>query len=189
MQTLPPIYYIIFTAVTAAGVLLQAFVLLAMFIGIKRTSSKLLETLDEVKSKALPAIASTQVLLSDVSPKLKTATSNLAEVSEVLRSQAGRVNTTVESLLEKTDAQINRVDEMVTATLDALNHASRAIDVAIGVPARRVNGVLHGLKVGVDVLLGKRNGASPPKADHWPTQSPAPVEVPSAAEQKSAKAI
>src|SRR5579875_20331 len=114
MQGLSPTYYIVFTAVTAAGVLLQALVLLAIYFAIKRSSGKLQETLDEVKSKALPAIESARSLLEDVSPKLKSATGNLLEVSGTLRQQSVHVNMTVESLLEKTNAQITRVDEMVT---------------------------------------------------------------------------
>ena len=156
MHELSPIYYIVFTAVTAAGVLLQALVLLAIYIAIRRSTGKLQETLDEVKSKALPTLESARNLLDDVSPKLKTATGNLAEVSETLRAQASNVNATVESLLERTNAQVSRVDDMVTATLDALGNASRAIDMAISLPARRVTGILHGLKVGVDVLMRGR---------------------------------
>jgi uncharacterized membrane protein len=189
MQTLPPIYYIVFTAVTAAAVLLQFIVLLAIYIAIRRSMGKLQETLDEVKAKALPAIASTQSLLDEVSPKLKTTTSNLAEMSEALRGQASHVNATVESLLDKTNAQINRVDDMVTATFNALGQASRAIDLAIGLPVRRVTGMLHGLKVGVDVLMGKRVSAPQPSANEAVSEVSAPAEIPSAAEQKPVRAI
>ncbi len=176
MHVLSPIYYIVFTAVTAAGVLLQAFVLLAIFIAIRRSSSELQKTLNEVKEKAMPAIESAQSLLDDVSPKLKTATSNLSEVSEVLRSQASHVNVTVESLLDKTNAQINRVDEMVTATFNALSHASRAIETAIGLPARRITGMLHGLRVGVDVLLGRRAGGPQPSVSEAAVAEQKPAE-------------
>jgi hypothetical protein len=156
MHSLPPIYYIIFTAITSLGVLLQALVLLGIYLAIRKSTGKLHEVVDELKGKALPAIASTQSLLDDISPKLKIATSNLTEVSHRLRHQANQMNVTVDSLLEKTNAQINRVDEMVTATFDAMNQVSRAVETAVSLPARRVSGVLHGLRVGVEVLLGRK---------------------------------
>ena len=60
---LPPIYYIIFTGVTAAGVLLEAFVLLAMYIGLRQTTRKLHKATDELREHALPAIATARNLL------------------------------------------------------------------------------------------------------------------------------
>ena len=184
MHALSPTYYIVFTAVTAAGVLLQALVLLAIYIAIRRSTGKLQETLDEVKSKALPTLESARSLLDEVSPKLKTTTRNLAEVSETLRTQASHVNATVELLLERTNAQVSRVDDMVTATLDALEHASRAIDLAVSVPARRVTGLLRGLKVGVDVLMG---GKKPGVTAHATTVGEVRPEAPLSAETPSSE--
>jgi methyl-accepting chemotaxis protein len=188
MQALPPVYYIVFTAITAFGVLLQAFVLLGIFIAMRKSTTKLLEVVTELREKALPALATTQSLLNDVSPKLKIATGNMAEISEVLRGQASHVNETVENLLEKTNAQIERVDEMVTSTFNAMSQASRVIDMAIGVPARRVNGVLHGLKVGVEVLLNGRRSAAPQPATAVAVAEPEP-EGPIPVNSKSAQAV
>jgi predicted transcriptional regulator len=158
---LPPIYYIVFTAITAFAVLLQALVLLAIFFAMLKSMQKLHGLLDEIKGKALPVLSTTQSLLEDVSPKLKIATTNLTEVSHTLRHQANHVNETVELLLDKTNDQIGRVDEMVTATLDALNQASRAVETAVALPARRVSSVIQGVRAGMGVLLGKKSHSSP----------------------------
>lgn len=160
MHTLSPTIYIVFTAVTAAGVLLQALVLLAIYFAVRRSSGKLLETLDEVKAKALPALDAAQNLLEEISPNLKAATSNLAEVSETLRKQAGHVNATVESLVDRTNAQIQRADDMVTAAMNAFGQASKAVETAISVPVRRVSNLARGLRVGVEVLLGAKRGSA-----------------------------
>lgn len=159
-HSLSPVYYIVFTAVTALAVLLQALVLLGIYFAIRKSMGKLHEVADEVKGKTLPILSTTQNLLEDISPKLKIATSNLTEVSHTLRHQANHLNGTVESLLDKTNAQIGRVDEMVTATFNALDQASRAVEVAVALPARRVSGVIHGVRAGVEVLLGKKSHSS-----------------------------
>ncbi|MGB0124962.1 MAG: hypothetical protein WA419_16340 [Silvibacterium sp.] len=156
MHSLPPTYYIIFTAVTALGVLLQAVVLLAIYIALRKTFGKLHAVTDEVKGQVLPLVASTKSLIEDISPKLKVATSNLTEVSQTLREQANHLNGTVEALLDKTNAQIARVDGMVTAAFDAVDHATRTIEGAVSVPVRRVAGIVSGLKTGVEVFFGKR---------------------------------
>ena len=160
MHELPPTYYIIFTAVTAAGVLLQAFVLLAIFIALRKPMAEFRQIAQQVKDKALPAIDSARILLEDVGPKLRVATSNLEEVSHTLRQQAGHLNQTVESLLNRTDAQIRRVDDMVTAVFNAVDQGSRALENAVSIPARRFTGVINGVRAGVETLVGRRKPPS-----------------------------
>lgn len=159
MHELPPTYYIVFTAVTAAGVLLQAFVLLAIFFALRKSMSDFRAIANEMKDKVLPAVASARSLLEDVSPKLKVATANLAEVSHTLRQQADHLNQTVESVLNKTDAQVSRVNEMVSAVFNAVDQGSRALENAVSAPARRVTGVINGVRAGVEVLVGRRRPA------------------------------
>lgn len=162
MQPSPPTYYVVFTAVTAFAVLLQAFVLLAIFIALRKSLVEFREIANDVKAKALPTIDTARSLLEDVSPKLKVATTNLTEVSHTLRQQASQINETVEALLARTDVQVRRVDEMVTATFNAVNQASRAIENAVAAPARRVTGVINGVRAGVEAFVGKKK---PPSAN------------------------
>lgn len=146
---------VIFTAITALSLLIQACSLLAMFIVLRKSISKMQALAEEMKAKALPTIASAQALIDDVGPKLKTATSEFSELSQTLRHQARNVNQTLDSALVKANAQIRRIDEMVTATVDAVDNAGRAIENAVASPTRRVSGVIHGLRVGLGVFLGR----------------------------------
>jgi len=154
---LPPIYYIIFTAITSLGVLLQAFVLLAMYIALRQTTRKLHEATDELRQHALPTIATARDLLHDISPKLKVASTNLVEASKSLRQQAEHVNATVEDLLSKTNAQAARVDGIVTASIDSAAHATEAVQHAFAVPIRQVSAVVAGIKAGFEVLTRKNH--------------------------------
>lgn len=163
---LPPIYYIIFTAITSLGVLLQAFVLLAMYIAVRSATKKLHEVTDELRQHALPTVATARNLLEDISPKLKVASTNLVEASHTLRHQADRVTATLDDLLNKTSAQANRVDEIVTASIDSAAHATQAVQHAFSVPVRQASAVLAGLKAGFEVLRGK-NHATPRVEDEF----------------------
>ncbi|MGA9246123.1 MAG: hypothetical protein WBW03_29585 [Silvibacterium sp.] len=152
---LPPIYYIIFTGVTAAAVLLQTLILLAAFLAVRRIALKLQSTTDEIKKHAIPTIILGRQLLEDVSPKLKIAATNLVEASHSLRHQAKHVSTTVDDLLDKTTVQTARVDEIVTASLDTVIHATRSVQQAVAVPIQWASALFAGLKAGFDVLRGK----------------------------------
>jgi len=159
MQTSPPSDYylvlVIFTAVTALSLLLQACCLLGMAIVLRKSMKKMESLADEVKAKAYPVIASAQALLDDIGPKLKTATSEVSEISQKVRHQAISLNETLDAALEKANVQIRRIDGMVTGTMDVVEQASRAIESAVAAPTRRVSGVLHGIRVGLGVFLGR----------------------------------
>lgn len=132
-----------------------------MFIALRKSIKEFREIALEVKEKALPTIVSARSLIEDLSPKLKIATSNLAEVSHTLRQQATHVNGTVEALLNKTDAQVRRVDEMATAIFDAVDHVSTSVENAVSVPARRVTGIINAVKAGVEAFVGGKRRPSP----------------------------
>lgn len=146
---------VIFTAITALSLLIQACSLLAMFLVLRKSVSKMETLANEMKAKALPTIASAQALIDDVGPKLKTATSQFSEISQNLRHQARNVNETLDSALVKANAQIRRIDEMVSGTFDAVDNAGRAIESVVAAPTRRVSGIIHGVRVGLGVFLGR----------------------------------
>lgn len=177
----------IFTAILAVSVLLQAGVLLGMFIVMRKSAAKI----DEVKDKALPALATTRSLLEDLAPKLKSATADLSDVAHTLKNQTDHVSESLDTLLQKTNAQMNRVDGMVTATFDALDHASKAVESAVATPMRRFNGVINGVRAGVGVFVRRSRNSSmsdgaPPNPD-GPAPKPfvAPSPASAAAEPKA----
>jgi hypothetical protein len=166
MQTqLPQIYYIIFTAITAIGVLLQAFVLLGMYLAIRQTSRKMHEITEEMRGHLIPAIASTRRLIDDLSPKLKIASTNLVEASHTLRHETIHIKAAVDDVLDKTTAQAERVNEITSGILNSLEHATVALQHAASVPIRQISGIMAGLKAGFDVLRRKEKEPEPAAAE------------------------
>jgi methyl-accepting chemotaxis protein len=164
---LPPIYYIIFTVITSLGVLMQAAVLLAMYLAVRRLTNRLHSITDELQPHIVPTVAAARNLMEDISPKLKVATTNIVEASHTLRRQADHVTATLDDLLEKTTAQANRVDEIVTASIDSASHATQAVQHAFAVPIRQASALFAGLKAGFDVLRGDRNSSRRPPEDEY----------------------
>jgi uncharacterized phage infection (PIP) family protein YhgE len=160
--------YILFTALVAVAVLIQAGVLLGMLIAM-RASLKRMETLATMAEEhAIPALASAKNLLDAVSPKLKVAADNVAAASETLKTQAQHANETMDSVLKKTEAQAERVDEMITGTLNTVADATAAVQRAVSTPVRQVNALLNGLRAGLDVLRSRnREAHAAADGDHF----------------------
>lgn len=195
METVPQSYILvlaIFTAITAVAVLIQAGVLLGMFIVMRKSMMKMQALADEVKGKALPALTTTQALLEDLAPKLKVATANLTEVTHTLRTETKHVTETVDVLLNKANVQMNRVDGMLTATFDAVDHAAHAMENAVTVPVRRFSGVVNGVRTGVEFLFRSNrrsayNGADGSAAEWKPEVVSTPERKPEVVTSEPAK--
>ncbi len=61
----------------------------------------------------------------------------------------------VSNVTDRAQVQASRVDGMVKVTLDQLTNAVHAIEQGVAVPVRQVNGILNGLRAGMDVMRSK----------------------------------
>ena len=76
------------TAVTSIGILIQACVVIAIFIAGRKAITKVTELVEDARQHLTPVLATSRSLLEDVSPKIKVITSNLTEVSDKLGIRA-----------------------------------------------------------------------------------------------------
>ena len=159
---IPDWIYITFTAVTAVGVLMQALVLLGMLFALKGALGRLNEISKKAEESVIPVLHSTRSLLEEVSPKLKVAAQNALEVSQTARevsqtvkAETARVAVSVDELMEKALVQADRVDEMVTASLNTVAHVTATVQKTVSGPVRQVNALLNGLRAGFEVLRSK----------------------------------
>jgi hypothetical protein len=153
----------LFIALTGAAVVLQAGLLAAMYLSMRKSSTRLEALANEVKAKALPALDSAQSLLTEVRPKLQVISDNLMEVTSTLRSQVLRVDGTVNDVIDRARLQVIRADEMVSRTLDRVESTSYLVERTVVSPVRQVSGVIQGITAGIEFFLGnrgRRNGGS-----------------------------
>lgn len=159
MENLTPL----FIALTGAAVLLQAGLLAAMYLAMRKSSSRLEAIANEVKTKALPALDQAQSLLSEIRPKLQVITENVAETTTMLRAQVNRVDATVHDAMDRARLQVIRADELFSRTLDRVEQTSEMVQKTVVSPVRQVSGLLQGITAGIEFLLGnrgRRNGGS-----------------------------
>jgi len=154
MDNLTPI----FIAVTAGAVILQAFLLLGMYLAMRKTSTRLESLADEVKTKALPALDSAQALLSDIRPQLHVIAENLAETTSALRDQVQRVDATVNDVVDRARLQVIRADDLLSRTLDRVEETSEMVHKTVLSPVRQFSGLIQGLTAGIEFLVGGRGG-------------------------------
>jgi phage-related protein len=141
------------TAVTSIGILIQACVLIGIYIAGRKAITQVTKIVEEAREHVMPVLATTRSLVEDLSPKIKVISSNLTEVSQTIRHQSTHINSAVDEIVDRSRNQAARVDGMVSGTLDGINSATASIQEGISVPVRKVTGFVNGVRAALDVLL------------------------------------
>ena len=152
-----------FVAFTGAAVLLQAGILAALYLSVRKSSSRLEALAEEIKTKALPTLETAQTMLSELRPKLQVIADNLMETTISVRAQVKRMDATVTDAADRARLQIIRADELVTRTLDRVEETTDMVQKTVVSPVRQFSGLIQGVTAGIEFLLGslgRRNGGS-----------------------------
>ena len=147
----------IFIAITGAAVILQAGLLAAMYLAMRKTSSRLESLAEEVKTKALPAIDSAQALLTEIRPKLQVIADNIADTTSAIRGQVQRVDATVNDVVDRARLQVIRADDLLSRTLDRVESTSEVVHRTVVSPFRQMSGLIQGVTAGIEFLMGARS--------------------------------
>jgi methyl-accepting chemotaxis protein len=158
MENLTPL----FIALTGIAVLLQAGVLIAIFVVLKKTSAKLEALADEVKTKALPTITQAEAMLTEIRPRVEAIAEQVQDTTTMVHNQIERVDATVNDVVDRARLQIIRADELFTRTLDRVERTTDIVHRTVISPVRQISGLMQGVTVGLEFLFGRgrRNGGS-----------------------------
>ena len=151
---------VVFVGIIALFFLALIIGLVAAAIYALKLKRDVLKAIDTVKAtvqeKAYPVVASTQELIRDLTPKIKTITENAAEISHTVRAQVTDIDSTLSDVTAKARAQADRVNGMVSSTLNTTTNVVSSVERGVRAPIREVAGLFAGLKAGWDVLLQPR---------------------------------
>jgi hypothetical protein len=159
MDNLTPVFILL----TGLAVMLQAGVLVAMYVTMRKSSARLEALAAEVKTKVLPTVEQAQAMLTEVRPKLQVIADNLQQSTSLLRDQVKRVDATVNDAVDRGRLQIIRADELLSRTLDRVEQTSDMVHKTVISPVRQLSGLMQGITVGLEFLFGgrgRRNGGS-----------------------------
>jgi len=146
----------VFVAVTSGAVLLQAMILVALYVSVRKSTARMEALATEVKSKVLPTMDSVQSFLVETRPKMDAISTNVLESSTLVRNQLIRFDATLTDTLDRARLQIIRADELLSRTMDKVEETSEVVHKTVISPLRQVNGLITAISTGVEVFLGQK---------------------------------
>ncbi|HZY63374.1 MAG TPA: hypothetical protein VFE38_12700 [Edaphobacter sp.] len=160
-------WLMVFVGLVALAMIVQAIALVVMAVGAAKARKRGLAVIEEVRAKAvplidkaLPAIENTQNFIESCAPKLLMLAENMVETSNIIRSKAVEFDATLSEVNSKARVQAQKADQIASSVLDGASEIVSAVQQGIRVPVREFNGLVNGIKAGIDVLVGKPKGYS-----------------------------
>ena len=157
---------IVFVALTAVALLVQAIILVAAFFASKKAIESLRGEFEELRTAALPVLNISRQFFERIGPdigpvtsdmiktaaNLKTISGDVAELTAKLRVEAEDVRSSAHEAVGRLKYQVARVDVMITNLLDAADQVTGFLQSAVSVPVRQFAGVLAAVKAIVETL-------------------------------------
>lgn len=150
--------FLVFVAVITAAFVVQAGVMVALFVVVRKSSTRMESLATEVKTKTVPMLETAQSLVSELRPKIDQIVENVSQSTSLVRAQMHRLDATVNDALDRTRLQVIRADEMVSRTMDKVEETTEAVHRTVVSPIRRASGLYQGITAGLEYFLGRRRG-------------------------------
>jgi hypothetical protein len=157
MQNLEPLFIIL----TAIAVILQAGILVALYVVVRKTSERVEALAAEVKTKALPTLDTAQSMLVELRPRVTDIIANADQAARMVRAEIERLDATVGDIVDRTRLQVIRADELVNRTLDRVEETSEMVHDTVISPIKRLSGIIQGISAGVEYFLGRKRRHPP----------------------------
>jgi methyl-accepting chemotaxis protein len=165
---------IVLIAVTALAVVIQMFVLIALYSAVRKSASRmegLFQFAQRLEARTLPTVEMVQNMLQEYRPKLDTVLNNVAETTTTLKYGVERLDAGAAEISDRVRLQALRIDELVSRALDRVENATTLVQSSVASPVRQATGVLQGLTAGLATFFNKgpyaraKRGAGVPKDD------------------------
>jgi hypothetical protein len=149
---------IIFIVLTGLAVLVQAGMLIGMYLSMRKTSAKVEQLADEVKNKVLPTAELAHSMMSELRPKIANVVENVSVSTTMLRTQMERVDATLTDIVDRTRLQVIRADEFVNTTMDKLEETREVVQKTVVSPVKQLSGLMRGVGAGFEAFFSRRRG-------------------------------
>jgi hypothetical protein len=146
----------LFIVATTGAVLLQAGILVALYLSVRKSTAKMDALATELKEKAIPTMETVQSFIAEMRPKIETIADNVSDSTTVIKTQLERLDATLTDVLDRTRLQVIRADELLSRTMDKVEETSEIVHKTVVSPLRQVSGVMNAIYTGIDVFLGTK---------------------------------
>jgi len=152
-----------FSIVAAIALVVQVGILIGLFLQLKRTTESINRMVNDLHSRMGPILTRTQILLDDTQPKITSLVDDASHIVYLARAQAQKMDKVFTEASDRLRGQLVRADRILSGTLEAVEDAGTNVRRSFLGPVQKVSAIVHGIKVGLDVLRSRRSTPESPR--------------------------
>lgn len=152
-----------FSIVAAVALVVQVGILIGLFLQLKRTTESINRIVNDLHTRIGPILTRTQILLDDTQPKITTLVDDASHIVYLARAQAQKMDKVFTEASDRLRGQLVRADRIMSGTLEAVEDAGTQMRSSFLRPVQKVSAIVHGIKIGLDVLRTRRGHKENPR--------------------------
>ncbi|MCU1342290.1 MAG: hypothetical protein JWN92_1713 [Candidatus Acidoferrum typicum] len=145
-----------FVIVTSVAIVLQAIILVALFIQLRRTAARVEETISDLNTRLTPIISRLQILVEDVSPRISGLVADASELTRLARGQAQKLDRILTETMERLRLQLIHVDQILTGAMETIEEAGSRMRDTVWGPVVKASAMIRGIQSGLEFLRAAR---------------------------------
>jgi predicted PurR-regulated permease PerM len=145
-----------FVLVVGIAVIVQAIVLIALFVQLRKTAARVEQTVADLNTRINPILSRVQILVDDLSPRIASIVSDASDLTTMARSQAQRLDRILTETLERTRLQLIHVDQILTGAMETVEEAGSRLRQTIWGPVVKATAVIRGIQTGLEFFRAAR---------------------------------
>jgi hypothetical protein len=145
-----------FVVVTALAIVVQAIILIALFIQLRRTAAQVEKTVADFNAKVTPLVLRVQFLVEDLAPRVSGIVADTSEIVRLARGEAQKVDRVLSEALERLRMQLIHVDHILSGAMEAVEEAGSHLRQTVWGPVMKATAMLRGVQAGIDFFRSSR---------------------------------
>lgn len=149
-----------FIVLTSLAIVIQAVILIALLVQLRRTAARTEKFVDELRAQLAPTLSRVQLLVGDVAPQLTSMVSDASEITRLARSQTQRVDRIFAETVERLRLQLVHLDQIITGAMESIDEAGAQLRRTVVGPVTKTAALIRGIQTGVEFYRSSRRGPS-----------------------------
>jgi hypothetical protein len=150
-----------FVIVIALTVVMQSIMLIVLFMNLRRTAVRIEQIVIDLNARMSPILSNLQRLVEDLSPRISSVVEDAAEITHLARNQTQKVDRVVSETLERLRLQIIHVDHLITGAIDVVEEAGSRVKQTVWGPVVQAAAVVRGIQTGLNFWRNMRRVPEP----------------------------
>jgi hypothetical protein len=150
-----------FIAIAAIAIVIQMAILIAMYLQMRAASEHFTRLAAQLQARVDPILVRANRILDDSEDRIRTIMSNAAELTEIARSQAQKVDRVFTDAVERLRVQVVKADQILTGALEVIEEAGSTFRAKLWQPFHQASAILKGVKAGIDFIRGQARRSEP----------------------------